>query len=151
MKALHEIGAIGVGGGLLACLVVGATANAAAPAEFAAARQAIAAIARFVLVPSLGLVLVSGLLAIAATKGYHSAGWAWVKALLGIGVFEATLVTVGASGRQAELAALAAGGDAGLLASMLQAERNTLWLLIALSVVNVVLAVWRPKLTYKVS
>ena len=61
-----------------------------------AARQAIAAIARYVLLPSLALVLVTGLLAIAATRGYHDAGWAWVKALLGIGVFEATLVTVGA-------------------------------------------------------
>jgi len=115
LKALHELAAIGVGGGLAACLVIGITANIAAPAEFAAARQAIAAIARYVLLPSLALVLVTGLLAIAATRGYHDAGWAWVKALLGIGVFEATLFTVGASSRQAELAA-AAVTDPGLLA-----------------------------------
>lgn len=145
LKALHEIAAIGVGGGLAACLVVGLTANAASPPEFAAARQAIAAISRWVLVPSLAGVLVTGLLAIAATRGYHDAGWAWVKALLGLGVFEATLVTVGASGRQAELAA--AGADPSLLASLLHSERNTLWLLLGLSVANVVLAVWRPKLT----
>ena len=148
LKALHEIAAIGVGGGLAACLVIGLTANAASPAEFAAARQAIAAIARFVLLPSLALVLVTGLLAIAATRGYHDAGWAWVKALLGLGVFEATLVTVGASSRQAELAAAAA--DPTLLASLLHSERNTLWLLLGLSVANVVLAVWRPKLMVKI-
>ena len=149
LKALHEIAAIGVGGGLAACLVIGITANIAAPAEFAAARQAIAAIARYVLLPSLALVLVTGLLAIAATRGYHDAGWAWVKALLGIGVFEATLVTVGASSRQAELAA-AAVTDPSLLASLLHSERNTLLLLLALSVANVVLAVWRPKLMIKI-
>ena len=97
LKALHELAALGVGGGLAACLVIGITANIAAPAEFAAARQAIVAIARYLLLPSLALVLVTGLLAIAATRGYHDAGWAWVKALLGIGVFEAALFTVGAS------------------------------------------------------
>ncbi len=148
LKVLHEIAAIGVGGGLAACLVIGATAQIAAPAEFAAARQAIAAIARYVLVPSLALVLVTGLLAIAATRAFHDAGWAWLKALLGLSVFEATLVTVGASTRQAELAA--AGADPSLLASLLHSERNTLWLLLTLAAVNVVLAVWRPRLVPKV-
>ena len=148
LKALHEIAAVGVGGGLAACLVIGLTANAASPAEFAGARQAIAAIARFVLVPSLAVVLVTGLLAIAATRGYHDAGWAWLKALLGLSLFEATLVTVGASTRQAELAAAMA--DPGLLASLLHSERNTLLMLLGISVANVVLAVWRPKLTVKI-
>ena len=148
LKALHEIAAFGSGGGLAACLVIGLTANAASPVEFAAARQAIAAIARYVLVPSLAIVLITGLLAIAATRAFHDAGWAWVKALLGLSVFEATLVTVGASTRQAELAA--AGADPALLASLLHSERNTLWLLLGLTVANVVLAVWRPKLTVKI-
>lgn len=148
LKILHEIAAIGVGGGLAACLVVGLLADPATPAQFAAARQAIAAIARYLLVPSLAVVLVTGLLAIAATRGYHDAGWAWVKALLGLSVFEATLVTVAATSRQAELAA--AGSDPTLLASLLQSERTTLWLLLGLTVANVVLAVWRPRLTWKV-
>lgn len=148
LKALHEIAAIGAGGGLAACLVIGLTARIGATADFAAARQAIAAISRYVLVPSLALVLVTGMLAIAATRAFHDAGWAWVKALLGLSVFEATLVTVGASTRQAELAAAAA--DPALLASLLHSERNTLWLLLGLSVANVVLAVWRPRLTVKI-
>jgi hypothetical protein len=148
LKALHEIAAIGGAGGLAACLVIGATANAASPADFAAARQAIAAIARYLLLPSLAVVLVTGLLAIAATRAFHDAGWAWVKALLGLSVFEATLVTIGASTRQAELAA--AGADPSLLASLLHSERNTLWLLLGLSVANVVLAVWRPRLVVKI-
>ena len=148
LKALHEIAAIGVGGGLAACLVIGLTAHVASPVEFAAARQAIAAIARYVLVPSLALVLVTGMLAIAATRAFHDAGWAWLKALLGLSVFEATLVTVGASVRQAELAA--ASADPSLLASLLHSERNTLWLLLGLSVANVVLAVWRPRLTIRI-
>src|SRR5664279_906189 len=90
LKALHQISAIGGGDGLAACLVIGLTANTASPAEFAAVRQAIAAIARYVPVPSLAVVRVTGMLAIAATRAYHDAGWAWVKALLGLSVFEAT-------------------------------------------------------------
>lgn len=149
LKILHELSGIGVGGGFAACLVIGYAADPTAPAAFAASRDAIAAIARWVLVPSLGVVLVTGLLAIAATRGFHDAGWAWVKALLGLSLFEATLVTVAATGQQAELAA-AAAADPALLASLLRSERTTLWMLLGLVVANVVLAVWRPKLAWKV-
>ncbi|MDX2220664.1 MAG: hypothetical protein SF172_16720 [Burkholderiales bacterium] len=148
MKALHEIAALGVGGGLVCCLVIGMTANAASPAEFAVSRKAIAAIANYVLLPSMALVLISGLLSIAATRGFHDAGWAWLKLFLGISVFEATLLTIGASSRLAEFTA--ANVDPDSLASMLSSERKTLWILIGLSVANVALAVWRPRLLIKI-
>lgn len=147
-KALHEIASIGFGGGLAACLVINLVADRASPAEFAAARHAFAAIAQYLLIPSMAVVVVSGLIALAATRSFQDAGWAWVKALLGLSVFEATLVIVGSSHKQAELAAAAA--DPAVLDALMRSERNTLWLLIALSVANVVLAVWRPRLTVKV-
>ena len=144
LKALHEIAAIGVGGGLAACLIIGLTANNASPTEIVASRQAMAAVARYLLVPSLAAVLVTGMLALIATRAFMDAGWAWLKAVLGLSVFEATLVTVGASTQQAALAV--AGTNASLLASLWHSERNTLWMLLGLSVANVVLAVWRPRL-----
>jgi hypothetical protein len=147
-KALHDIAAIGFGGAMAACLVINLVANRASPAEFAAARHAFAAIAQYVLVPSMAVVVVSGLIALAATRAHRDAGWAWLKALLGLSVFEATLLVVGSSRPQAELAAAAT--DPALLDALLRSERNTLWLLIALSVVNVLLAVWRPRLSVKV-
>ena len=148
-KVLHEVSAIGFGGGLAACLLINLMADRSSPAAFAAARQAFAAIANYLLVPSMAVVVVSGLLAIAATRGYIDAGWAWLKALLGITVFEATLMVVGSGSRHAELLAAATADPAGL-ATLLRSERNTLLLLIALCVVNVVLAVWRPRLTWRV-
>lgn len=147
-KALDEIASIGFGGALASCLVINLAAERASPAEFVAARQAFAAIAQYVLVPSMAVVVISGLIALAATRGYQDAGWAWLKALLGLSVFEATLLVVGSGRKQAELAVAAA--DTALLDTLLRSERNTLWLLIALSVVNVVLAVWRPRLMVKV-
>ena len=148
LKAAHEIAALGLGGGLAACLVINLATRNAEPANFVVAREAFDAIAHYVLFPSLAAILVSGLLAIAATRGFHSAGWAWVKALLGISLFEATLITIGASRHQAELAAAAA--DPALRASMLTSERNTLLLLLGICVANVVLAVWRPRLTIQI-
>jgi hypothetical protein len=112
-------------------------------------RQSIAAITQWLLLPSLGLVLVSGLLAIAVNRAFHNAAWAWIKALLGISLFEGTLVTVSSSARQAaELATLAADGhgDGAQLAQVLRTERGGLWLLLVLSLANVVLAVWRPRI-----
>ena len=147
-KAVHDFASISFGGGLVACLVINLMANRASPSEFASARHLFAAIAQYVLIPSMAVVVVSGLVAMMATRGYQDAGWAWVKAALGVTVFAATCMVVGASTQQAELAVAAA--DPGLLAAMLRSERNLLWLLILLCVVNVVLAVWRPKMMIKI-
>lgn len=143
-KALHDSAAIAFGGGLATCLVINLMANRTATSEFVAARQVFAAIAQYVLIPSVAVVVVSGLIAMMSTRGYQDAGWAWVKAVLGISVLVATFRVVGASTTSSELVAAAA--DPSALDALLSAERGMLWLLIALCVVNVVLAVWRPKL-----
>jgi hypothetical protein len=154
LKALHQIGGIGLAGSLAACIVLVATAPTDSLVGYAAVRQGIAAISQWLLVPSLAIVLVSGLLAIAANRAYHDAGWAWIKALLGIVMFEGTLVTISASARRAaELSALAATGegDPVQLAEVLRTEWGSLWLILALSVANVALAVWRPQILRRVS
>jgi hypothetical protein len=149
LKALHEIGAIGSVGGFAASIVLLATAPTTSPLAFAAVLQGIASISKWLLVPSLAIVLISGLLAIAATEAYKNAAWAWVKALLGIGTFEGTLITVGSSARRAaELSALAVSGrgDPAQLAQVLRTEWGGLWILSALALINIGLAVWRPRL-----
>jgi hypothetical protein len=151
LKTLHEVGAAGVMGALASILVVVATARQPGQSLIACAalRLGIAAISKWLLVPSLALVVISGLLAIAANRAYAAAGWAWVKALLGIGMFEGTLLTVAGSARRAaELSALAATGaaDPAQLAQVLRTEWGGLWLLLALSLANILLAVWRPRL-----
>ena len=148
-KALHDIASIGFGGGLAACLVINLMASRTSPSEFAAARQLFAAIAQWVLIPSMAFVVVSGLIAMAATRGYQDAGWAWAKALLGISVFVATVRLVGSDSKQAELV-VAVASDPNVLDAMLRSERNMLWLLIVLCVVNVLLAVWRPRMLIKI-
>ena len=147
-KALHEIASIGFGGGLAACLIINQLASRSSPAEFAAARHAFGAITQYILLPSMTVVVMSGMVALVSTRAYMDASWAWLKALLGLSVFEATLTIVGSGRKQAEV--IAAAADPASLAALLRSERNTLWLLLALVVVNVVLAIWKPKFTVTV-
>jgi hypothetical protein len=148
IKLLHELGAIGVVGGLAACLVLVATAPTDSVVAYAATRQNIASLVRWLLVPSLALVIVSGLLSIAINETYKNAGWAWIKALLGISMFEGTLLTVAASARKAaefSEQAVSGTGEPALLEQVLRTEWGGLWVLLAVAVANIVLAIWRPR------
>ena len=144
------MGAIGLMGSM-ACLLV---LLAAAPppsslAGYALVRGAMGAIATWIFFPSLGLTLVAGLLAIGLHRGFHNAGWAWLKLATGILVFEGGFVGIlGPMQEEAEQSALALAGtvDPATLAGSLAAERNTLWVLLAVATANVVLGVWRPRL-----
>jgi hypothetical protein len=151
LKFLHELGAIGMLGALAAHLVLLVNAAGLPPAEYAAVRLGIVAISKWILVPSLGLVLVSGLLAMSAHPPFFSAGWALLKLVLGVAMFEGTLITVQASARRAaEFAVQAAAGgeiDAARMAEAVRSEWIGLWVIGSLLVLNVVLAVWRPRLS----
>jgi hypothetical protein len=101
------------------------------------------------LVPSLTVVLVSGLLAIAANEVYPNADWAWIKAALGLSTFEGSLLTVSGSGHQAaERSAMALLGqaDPAQLDQVLRTEWGGLWVILGVSLANVVLGVWRPRI-----
>jgi hypothetical protein len=119
-------------------------------AEYASFRAAMGSIATWILFPSLGVTLISGLIAIAYSRAYHSAGWAWAKALSGILLFESGFVGVlGPMQEEARRSAAALAGqvDPATLAASLTAERNTLWILIAVAAFNVAFGIWRPRLT----
>ncbi len=153
LKFLHTMGAIGLMGAMASLLVLLAWAPPpSALAEYASIRGAMGAIATWIFYPSLGLTLVAGLLAIAFGRAFHNAGWAWAKAATGILVFESGFVgVIGPMQQEAEHSALALAGkfDPALLATTLDAERNTLWILLAVSTANVVFGIWRPRLSWR--
>ena len=116
--------------------------------EYALMRQGIGQVAKYVLFPSLGLVLVSGLFSMAANPAFHNAGWAWLKLALGVVVFEGTLVSVQGPAQRAALEsqrALAGEVDPAALAAMVRGEWGSIWVILAVAVANVALAVYRPR------
>ncbi|KGE04411.1 hypothetical protein [Pseudohaliea rubra] len=149
LKFLHTLGAIGYAGAAAALLVLHAQLPAPEDLErFAALRMAMGAVAQLILLPSIAVVLVSGLLAMAFNPAFHNAGWVWLKLIFGVLVFEGTLVSVQAPMERAALQAEAAlAGDVPVaeLLAPLGPEWGSLWVVLLLAVFNVVLGVWRPR------
>lgn len=149
LKFLHTLASCGLIGSLLGYLLVLAVAPQETARAYAETRQVLAALANYLLLPSLALALVSGLLAMAVHKPFLDLRWVWAKAVLGLSLFEATLAVVQAKASSAaEAAARLAGGegDAALLAEIIANERPTLFAILALSVAQIVLGIWRPGL-----
>lgn len=117
--------------------------------EYATMRHAILLISEWLLLPSLLVVLASGLFAMALHHPFHNAGWAWIKAATTVLILEGTLVAVqGPARTAAEVSAEIAAGDpsnAALLDDIVRHERGGLGVIAFLSVVNIALAVWRPR------
>ena len=148
LKATHVLGSAGVLGALAACLVLDTQAASSTGLALAAQRADIAALVRWVVLPALAVTLVSGLLSMAANSLYHEARWVWIKAGLGLAIFEGTLFSVGAGTRRAaELAVAAVAGPASAeLVQVLRTQTRGMWMLLGVAIVSTLLAVWRPRL-----
>jgi hypothetical protein len=150
LKFLHTLGAIGMMGAMASFLVALIVEPAAMSLDVQGAVMGmLAQIATWVFLPSLVVTLISGLLAMVASPGYLDAGWVWVKAATGILLFESGFTRVAGPIQQAgriAAAALAGRAPPGTVALAFGAERNTLWILLAIALANVALGVWRPKI-----
>jgi len=150
-KFLHTLGAIALMGAS-ACLLV-LISHEPPPqslASYALIRAAMADIATWILFPGLILTLAAGLLAIAVNRAFQNAGWAWAKLATGVLIFEAGLARViGPIQEEAKRSAAALAGqlDPALITGSYGAERGTLWLLLVVAMVNIILGIWRPRLT----
>lgn len=152
LKFLHTLASCGLIGAVLGYIIVLVYAPQDTPVEYAAARQTISHLCNYLLIPSLGICLATGLLSIAVHQPFQQRRWVWVKAALGISMFEATLGIVQS---KAEYAARLSQQivEGKLTAEALKADIAAEWYALAvimiLSVVNIVLGVWRPKLKWK--
>jgi len=149
MKFLHTVGAIGLAGGMgTFMLVLAAGPRMDEIAAYAALRTSLEAVSTWIIVPSMGLVTTSGLLAMAFHFPFQSAPWVWIKAISGVLIFEATLGAVdGPAERAAEASARALAGDIDVaaLAALVEDKWVAWWVLLVLAGLNVVFAIWRPR------
>jgi hypothetical protein len=149
LKFLHSLASCGLIGALAAYALVLALAPQDTPQAYAAMRVTVAALASFLLVPSMAVAIVTGLIAMAVHYPFAQTRWAWAKALIGLGIFEATLGLVQAKANAAAEAALAAAAGRGALSASDAVVANE-WMsfaaIMALSIAQVALGVWRPSL-----
>jgi hypothetical protein len=149
LKFLHTTGAIAFTGGLgTFMLVLAAGPDIASVDAYAALRHSLEVVSAWIIVPSMGLVTVSGLLAMGVHFPFQNAPWVWIKALSGVLIFEATLASVDAPAeRAATAAARAAAGEIDIaeLTALVQDKWVAWWVLLALAAINVVFAIWRPR------
>ncbi len=102
----------------------------------------------WVLLPSLICVVISGLISIAVHTPFHNAGWAWLKAALGLVLIEGTLISI--IGKTKLIYQQIAGIDGEPLNQITLTQHSgglkiALWVILALIVANIILGIWRPK------
>jgi len=147
LKILHSLAAAGLVGGLGCYLAILFLLQAPTTGTMGL-RLGLQTVGDYLLVPSLAVALVSGLLSMAIHKPFQDKGWVWLKAAMGLLMFKGVLTLVAASRDQAALSAKAqsamppsavSGGPAGH-------EWGLVWVLLAISIANVIVAIWRPLL-----
>lgn len=149
IKILHTVSACGLIGGVgcyMLLLVIGPQGT---PEAYADLRRSIAVISDYVLLPSLAVALVSGLLSMVVHQPFLDKGWVWIKAAMGILMFKGVLTIVSAKADHAAAVSqrIAEGtAPADALDSLLVLEWYTLLAVMVLSLANVVLGIWRPKI-----
>lgn len=124
MKFLHELGAYGMVGGFLVQLLLLGLPTSTVGDRFALIGQ----VSLRIVAPALGLVILSGLLAMVVRKVFFTKGWVWLKILLTLPTAYSVLATL-------------PGLDL-LVPSRLGAQ---LWVSIAMAAAITALSVWRPK------
>lgn len=149
LKFLHTTAGAGLTGGAAAlALVLLLTPVSIDDASYTALIVGTSHIAAWVIGPSMVVTVITGLLAMVAHPPFQDAGWVWVKAATGILVLLAGLHIIGPLQEEAARAArgLADSSDAAEVARLFQAEINTAWVMLGVSIANIALGVWRPRL-----
>jgi Predicted integral membrane protein (DUF2269) len=149
LKFFHTLASCGLIGALLGYMIVLTKAPQATPGSYAEMRQIIGLLCDYLLLPSLGIALVTGLLSMAVHRPFQEMRWVWFKALLGLSMFESTLAIIQSKANYAAKisAKIAAGeADTGALTAALHTEWLSLGAIMTLSIANIVLGVWRPPL-----
>lgn len=153
LKFVHSVATATLVGALALQLLIAARYGAGVAAGDAlavGARQVMVEVSRWLLVPSLVLVVVSGLLLMGLNRTFSSAGWVWIKAFIGLLLVKGVITINDPAVR--DIAALAVqGGIAGNaealaeLARLARMEWLGGWLALALTIAGIGFGVWRPR------
>lgn len=149
IKLFHYVGLIGLAGGVAIGFVLADRIDVTSPGTTATLHAAIALVCAGVIVPSLVIVLVTGMLLVVGRPHLIGARWVWMKAALGLAVAVVVFawlqpaITAAASMSEAGAPGSAVPVPiAGVVMTEFAASAWTLGLVVAAMVV----AIWRPRL-----
>jgi len=148
IKLLHYASLVGLAGGIVVSLVLADTIDATSPSATAGMHAAIALLCGALIVPSMILMLLTGMLLVVARPHLIGARWVWVKATLGVVTGAVILLALQPAVKAA--AAMSATGALGeaapsQLASVVASEHAAAWWTLGLVLFAMVIAVWRPR------
>ena len=153
LKLAHSLGSIGMAGGIAAIILLVSTGpEVAASAEYLSLREGVYAISHTLVLPSMALIFLSGVLAMAAHFPFQNALWVWLKLGAGFLIFESMLATLDAPARRAvEAVRQAVDGQLSEpdLSAAIVNHWAAWWVILILAALNVVLAIWRPRFRRK--
>lgn len=152
LKFLHLVAAIGFAGGLAVSMLLAATVDESTGTSFAAGRRAISTVASTVTLPSLVLLVVTGMLLMIRQPVYFESRWVRAKAVIGALAAGTMLLAVQpAVTRMDGLAQMAVQGQPvlGPASSALRFELIGGAACLVLCLLAVALAVWRPSLGWR--
>jgi hypothetical protein len=148
VKLLHYLGLVGIAGGIVVSLLLVDTIDATSPSGAASMRTAIGLIASAVVVPSLVVLLLTGMLLVVARPHLIGARWVWAKAALGLTLGGVVLLAL----QPAVLAAAAMARDGALgeraigsLQDVVAREHTAAIAALAIIVISMIVAIWRPR------
>lgn len=151
LKFCHHLSSCGMAAGLIGYAFLLLKAPQETSTQVAELRMMISQLANYVLVPSLGLALVSGLLAIVVHRPFQEHRWVWVKALIGLTLFESTLAVVQSKANDGALIAAQLADGKGTredLQTIIASEWTALYAITALVIASIALGTWRPALRF---
>jgi hypothetical protein len=149
IKLLHYASLVGLAGGVVVSLVLADTIDATSPSAAAGMHAAIALVCGAVVVPSMIVMLLTGMLLVVARPHLVGARWVWAKAVLGVVIGGVILLALQPAVKiAASMSATGALGDAapGPLASVVASEHAAAWWTLGLVLAAMVVAVWRPRM-----
>jgi len=149
LRWLHLLAVGGFMGAVAAALLIAARAESMSPTAFASSRELINIVGSYLALPSLTVLIVSGMLLVAAHPAWMEARWVWAKAFLGALVGALFLVWVQpAFYRAAALASGALGSAPSFddLQAAIQTGATVGAAVLVLALLASTIAVWKPRL-----
>lgn len=149
LKFMHVLGAMLFIGASASFIALASFGDGLLPGQVGVLPQALAFACGWIALPALVTTLSTGAILMAQQPAYVAARWAWSKAVIGLVVLAISAAIVQpAFTRAAAFSQQSASGAPvdRTLASTLDAAVSATWAVLALAILAVALAVWKPRL-----